>query len=149
MTDDSRYFEDLTEGETYDCGSVTVEREEMLRFAERYDPQPIHVDPEAAERSVYGGLIASGWLTCSLSARLLVTGYMNDNATLGGRGMDEVRWHEPVRAGDRLSVTAELVERRAGENPAYGHTRVEVTTTNDDGETVLTMVGLGLVEKRE
>jgi acyl dehydratase len=147
MARDVRYFEDLTEGDSYDCGSVTVERGEMLRFAERYDPQPIHVDPEAAEESVYGGLIASGWLTCALSARLLVTGYMNDNATLGGRGMDAVRWHEPVRPGDRLSVRAELVEKRAGDNPAYGHTEVEVTTTNGDGETVLTMTGLGLVEK--
>lgn len=148
MTDtDKRYFEDLEEGATYDCGSIEVTEEEMLDFAERYDPQPIHVDEDAARESMYGDLIASGWLTCALSARLLVTEYMNDNATLGGRGMDEVRWHQPVYAGDTLSVTTELVEKRTGENPAYGHTRVLVTTTNQNGDTVLTMYGLGIVEK--
>ena len=143
-----RYFEDLEEGETYDCGSIEVTREEMLEFAARYDPQPIHVDEDAAGESMFGDLIASGWLTCALSARLLVEGYMNDNATLGGRGMDEIRWHQPVYAGTTLSVTVELVDKRSGENPEFGHTRVEVTTTNQDGETVLTMYGLGLVEKR-
>jgi len=148
MTDDPRYFEDLEEGLTEDCGSIEVTREEMLEFAERYDPQPIHVDADAARESMFGDLIASGWLTCALSARLLVTGHMNRNATLGGRGMDDVRWHQPVYAGDTLSVTVELVEKRAGDNPAFGHTRARVTTTNGDGETVLTMDGLGLVEKR-
>jgi acyl dehydratase len=142
------YFEDLTEGETFDCGSIDVEREEMLEFARRYDPQPIHTDPDAAAESMFGGLIASGWFTCALSTRLLVTGYMNKTATLGGRGMDDVRWHRPVRAGDTLSVTVELAEKRAGDSPEFGHTRAAVTATNGDGEVVLTMEGLGLVEKR-
>jgi acyl dehydratase len=149
MSDDRRYFEDLTVGETHDCGSVHVTREEMLEFAERYDPQPIHVDPEAAGESMFGGLIASGWLTCALSARQLVRGYMNDTASLGGRGMDDVRWHAPVYPDTTLSVTVELVEKHAGENPAFGHTRVTVTTTDGDGETVLTMDGLGVVARRD
>lgn len=144
------YFEDIGEGLTRDCGSLTVEREEMRSFAERYDPQPIHVDPEAARESIYGGLIASGWLTASLSARRLVLGYMNDTATMGGRGMDDLRWHRPVRAGDELSVEIEVLEKRPSEStPGVGHTETEVRTTNQDGETVLTMVGLGLVERRE
>nr|WP_284145040.1 MaoC/PaaZ C-terminal domain-containing protein [Natrinema halophilum] len=109
----------------------------------------MHVDEDAATESLFGDLIASGWLPCALSARLLVTGYMNDNATLGGRGMDGVRWHQPVYARDILSVTTELVEKRAGDNPAYGHTRLPVTTTNQSDDAVLTMYGLGLVEKRE
>ena len=142
------YFEDLSVGETFDCGSVDVEREEMLEFAERYDPQPIHVDPEAAAESMFDGLIASGWLTASLSARLLVTGYMNQTASLGGRGMDDLRWHQPVRAGDTLSVAVELVDKREGDSDAFGHTRVRVTTTNQDGDVVCSMDGLGLVEKR-
>ena len=149
MSEDPRYFEDLTVGETHDCGSVEVTREEMLEFAERYDPQPIHVDPEAARESMFGGLIASGWLTCALSARLLVQGYMNHTASLGGRGMDDVRWHAPVYPDTTLSVEVELVEKHAGENPGFGHTTVEVTTTDGDGETVLTMYGLGIVAKRE
>lgn len=146
---ETRYFEDLETGEEFDCGSIDVEKVEMLEFAERYDPQPFHIDEEAAARSIYGDLIASGWLTCALSARLLVKGYMNTNATLGGTGMDEVRWHQPVYAGDTLSVHVELVDKRAGDNPMFGHTRAKVTTTNQHDETVLTMYGLGLVEKRD
>jgi len=104
-TQDKRYFEDLVEGQTFDCGSVTVTKDEMLEFAERYDPQAIHLNEEAAGNSMFGDLIASGWLTCALTTRLLVEGYMNRNATLGGRGMDEIRWHKPVYAGSTLSVT--------------------------------------------
>ena len=144
------YFEDVEEGTTRDCGTVVVEREEMVAFAERYDPQPIHVDEEAATESVYGGLIASGWFTASLVARQLVTGFMNDLASLGGRGMDDLRWHRPVRAGDQLSVEIEVLEKQPSErNPTIGDYRVEVVATNDDGETVLSMVGLGVIERRE
>lgn len=148
-TQDKRYFEDLVEGQTFDCGSVAVTKDEMLEFAERYDPQSIHLNEEAAGSSMFGDLIASGWLTCALSTRLLVEGYMNKNATLGGRGMDEIRWHKPVYAGSTLSVTVELVEKDSGSNPAFGHTKVKIVTTNEQGETVLTMYGLGLVEKRK
>ena len=144
------YFEDVEEGTTRDCGSVTVEREEMVAFAERYDPQPIHVDEDAAAESIYGGLIASGWFTASLVARQLVTGFMNDLASLGGRGMDDLRWHRPVRPGDELSVSIEVADTQPSErNPAIGNYRVEVVATNSDGETVLSMVGLGVIERRE
>lgn len=149
VRDDPRYFEDIEVGESFDCGSIEVTKEEMLEFAERYDPQPFHVDEEAAKESMYGDLIASGWLTCALSARLLVQGYMNENATLGGNGMDEIRWHQPVYAGDTLSVHVETVEKTAGDNPMYGFTKAEVTTTNQTATEVLTMYGLGLVEKRD
>lgn len=149
MPDESkRYFEDLAVGKTHECGSIDVTKEEMLEFAERYDPQPIHTDEAAASESMYGDLIASGWLTCALTARCLVTGYMNKNATLGGRGMDDLRWHQPVYAGATLTVTAELVEKHEGDNPAFGHTKAKVTTMNHHDNTVLTMVGLGIVEKR-
>jgi acyl dehydratase len=148
-TRDKRYFEDLKKGQAFDCGSVEVTKDEMLEFAGRYDPQPIHVNEEAARKTAFGGLIASGWLTCAFSARLLVQGYMNKNVTLGGRGMDEIRWHKPVYAGSTLSMTVELVEKHRGKNPAFGHTRVKITTTNEKGETILTMYGLGLVEKRD
>jgi acyl dehydratase len=144
------YYEDIEVGTTRDCGSVDVDREEMVAFAERYDPQPIHVDEAAARGSVYGGLIASGWFTASLVARELVTGFMNDLASLGGRGMDDIRWHRPVRAGDELSVSIEVLEKEPSDrNPAIGDYRVEVVAENGDGETVLTMVGLGVVERRE
>jgi acyl dehydratase len=144
-----RHFEDLEVGETTDCGSIEMTKEEMLEFAERYDPQPYHIDEEAASESMYGDLIASGWLTCSLTARLLVKEHMNKNAMMGGRGMDEIRWHQPVYAGTELSVMVEVVEKHAGDNPLFGHTKVKVTATDENGNEVLTMYGLGLVKKRE
>lgn len=146
---DTRYFEDMEVGEEVDCGSIEVTKEEMLEFAERYDPQPFHVDEEAAQETMYGDVIASGWLACALSARLLVTEYMNKNATLGGNGMDEVRWHQPVYAGDTLSVHVELIDKKKGDNPAFGYTKAKITTMNQHDDTVLTMYGLGLTEKRE
>jgi acyl dehydratase len=148
MSTEGRYFEELEVGESVDCGRVEVTEREMLEFAERYDPQPFHVDSDAAAKTMFGELVASGWLTCSLTARLLVTGYMNENATLGGDGIDDLRWHRPVHAGDVLHVEAELVAKHAGEHPRFGRTEVAVTTTNDAGETVLTMTGLGLVARR-
>lgn len=100
------------------------------------------------ERPV-SGLIASGWLTAALSARLLVEGFMNDTASLGGRGMDDLRWHQPVRAGDELAVEVEVLDKRPSDAyPTMGHVRSGVTTTVD-GDAVLTMEGLGLVERRE
>jgi len=144
------YFEDVEVGTTRECGRVEVDREEMVAFAERYDPQPIHVDEEAARDSVYGGLIASGWYTASLVARQLVTGFMNDLASLGGRGMDDIRWHQPVRAGDTLTVSIEVLDKEPSDrNPAIGDYRVEVVATDEAGEPVLSMVGLGVVERRE
>lgn len=146
----SLYFEDVEEGQVRDLGDFTLSRDEIVAFAERFDPQPIHVDEEAARDSEFGGLIASGWYTASLVARQLVTGFMNDLASLGGRGMDDIRWREPVRAGDVLSVSIEVLDKEPSErNPAIGDYRVEVVATNDEGETVLSMVGLGVVERRE
>lgn len=147
--EDKRYFEDLEVGETVDCGSIEVTKEEMLEFAERYDPQPFHVDEEAARESMFGDLIASGWLTCALTMRLLVTNFMNETHVFGGRGMDDLRWHQPVYAGDELSVEAELVKKHPGDNPVFGHTKSEITTTNQRGTEVLTMTGLVIIEKRE
>lgn len=150
MADDGhRYFEELEVSETVDCGTIDVTEDEMLEFANRYDPQPFHVDPDAAAQSMYGDIIASGWLTAALSARLLVLEYMNDNATVGGTGIDDLRWHRPVYAGDTLAVSVELVDKHAGDNPLFGHTTAEVVTVNQHGDEVLTMKGLGLVEKAD
>jgi acyl dehydratase len=143
------YFEDIEVGLTRDCGSLTVTEEEILEFGERYDPQPFHTDPEAAAEAAYGGLIASGWQICALTARLLVTNYLNDTASAGGRGIDDLRWRRPVGPGDTLSVETEVVTKRPARDMAVGETDVEVTTTNGDGETVLSMTALGLVERRD
>lgn len=135
---------------TRDCGSVTVERGEMIEFARRYDPQPIHIDEETARKSVFGGLIASGWFTVGLSTRLLVEEFMNDIAGMGGRGTDDLRWPHPVRAGDTLSVSLEVVDAHPVEhNPSYGLIKTAFETTNHDDETVLSMVGLLYVARRD
>lgn len=150
MRDDSdRYVEDLKVGETVDCGSVDVTEEEMVKFASRYDPQPIHLDPERARDSMFGDVIASGWLTCTLSMRLFVLGYIDDVAALGGSGMDEIRWRAPVYAGDTLSVTAELIEKIEEGDSNHQTVRIALAATNQDGTVVLTMDALVIVERRD
>ena len=145
---DAGYFEDIEEGTEIDCGRLEVEQSEMVEFAERYDPQPVHVDPEAAAESMYDGLIASGWLTCALTMRLLVTGFLNETQVIAARGVDDLRWHLPVYAGDELTVDAEILEKYAGDDPTFGHAKAAIRTTNGNGDEVLTMTGLVIVEKR-
>jgi len=145
---DAEYFEDFEVGTEIECGSLEVTESEMVEFAERYDPQPFHVDPEAAAETMYGDLIASGWLTCALTMRLLVTGFLEETKVIGARGVDDLRWQLPVYAGDELTVSAEVAEKHAGDDPSFGHAKAAVTTTNGNGHEVLTMTGLVIVEKR-
>ena len=94
----------------HDCGNLTIEADEMLAFAKRYDPQDFHADPEAAKQTPFGGLIASGWLTAGLMMRLYVEHYLTHVASLASPGLDELRWQKPVRAGDRLSVRVTVLK---------------------------------------
>jgi acyl dehydratase len=98
-----RYWEDFRVGQTFDLGSVTIDGDEMVHFAERFDPQPFHVDPVAAKDTPFGGLIASGWFTGSLFMRLYVDAVLAGAASQGSPGMSELRWLSPVRAGDVLT----------------------------------------------
>ncbi|MEI8183847.1 MAG: MaoC family dehydratase, partial [Desulfomonile sp.] len=106
---EDRYFEDYVPGSVHEFGSIAVEEAEMINFARRFDPQPFHIDPEAAKQSIFGGLIASGWHTASLAMRLLVDHYISHVASLGSPGVDELRWLKPVRPGDTLSVRITLL----------------------------------------
>ncbi|HEX6754682.1 MAG TPA: MaoC family dehydratase [Mycobacteriales bacterium] len=99
----TRHFEDFTPGEVIGCGSATVDEAEMLAFARRFDPQPFHVDPQAAARSPFGGIIASGFFTAALWMRLYADAVLADSTSQGSPGMSELRWLSPVRAGDVLS----------------------------------------------
>jgi acyl dehydratase len=136
-----RYFEDFEAGQVFELGSRTLERDEMLEFARRYDPQPFHVDEEAARRTPYGGLIASGWLTLAIMARLGVDGLMSDSAGLGGPGIDEVRWLKPVHAGDTLSGSATVLETKPStSDPGRGTVRFRIELVRDGGEPVLRLV---------
>jgi acyl dehydratase len=109
---DTLYWEDLAAGQVYPLGSVTVDEDEMLDFARRYDPQPFHTDPVAAKDTHFGGLIASGWYTFSLFMRLYVDGLLCRAASEGSPGGDEFGWLAPVRAGDTLAGRITVLETR-------------------------------------
>jgi acyl dehydratase len=141
------YFEDLTVGETAEFGTYEVTADEMTSFAEEYDPQPFHTDPDAAAESPFGGLVASGWHTASMTMRLLVDNHLSEGAARGALGVDDLRWRRPVRPGDELAVRTEIVDK-ADWDDENGLVSVGITT-EADGEEVLTMVGLVLYERRE
>jgi len=141
------YFEELTVGDSDRFGAYEVTAEDVTDFASQYDPQPVHTDPEAAAASMFGGLVASGWHTAAMTMRLLVDHQLADSGALGAYGVDSLRWPEPVRPGDTLSVRTEIVETEPFDDER-GRVAIEVTTTNDDGETVLSMVGQVLWQQR-
>ncbi|EMA41430.1 MaoC family dehydratase [Halococcus hamelinensis] len=141
-------FEDIEVGDEQSFGSRDVTREEILEFAERYDPQSFHTDEAAASESLFGGLIASGWHTASMTMRMLVENVFEDSAATGAVGVDELRWPNPVRPGDTLSVHTE-VEGTEPWNEGLGLVRSRTTTLNQDDEVVLSMVGLSLYERRD
>jgi len=143
------YLDDLEPGMTFELGSITVTREEILEFARRYDPQPIHTDEQAASASIYGGLISSGWLTVSLAMRRIVEGFLGRAASLGSPGADEVRWLKPVRPGDTLSCRAEILDVTPSlRRPDRGIARVRYEALNQHGEPVLRITGLQMLARR-
>jgi len=139
-------FEDLSVGDTETFGSYTVTREEIIGFAEQYDPQPFHVDPEAAEQSPFGGLVASGWHTASMTMRMLVIGLLQEADTRGALGVDELRWLAPVEPGDTLTARTEVVGKEPWDD-AHGKVDVRIETLVD-GDIVCSMVGLVLFGRR-
>jgi acyl dehydratase len=144
------YFEDLAVGQQDSFGGYAVTESEIIDFAERYDPQPMHVDPEAAGESMFGGLVASGWHTAAMCMRLLVEEYLADSAAMGSPGVDDLRWHEPVRPGDELTVETEVLETRPSESqPDRGLVRVDVGVRTDAGTLVMSMESLVFWERRE
>jgi len=143
------YFEDFAPGQEIRTAGVTVTEGQIIDFALRFDPQPFHLDVEAARQSVFGGLIASGFHTMALTFRL----YMQTNtlaaSSLGSPGIDQVRWLRPVRPGDTLSAIVEVIDTRpSASKPDRGIVTVKYTTHNQRGEPVMTMVGKQLVRRR-
>jgi acyl dehydratase len=130
-----RYFEDFKEGDTVELGSFSYTEDEIVEFARKYDPQPMHTDPAAARESVYGGLIASGWQTATSYMRRLVDGIMRDSHSIGSPGVDRLRWLKPVRPGDTLRARFTILEARASNSrPDWGivRSRGEVLNQNDE-----------------
>lgn len=143
------YWEDFTVGTTRELGGVTVSREEILEFGRRYDPQPFHVDEDAARRSPFGGLIASGWLTCALAMKMICDGYLLETASLGSPGVEHLRWLKPVRPGDalRLRITV-LAARPLASRPGVGLVRNRWEMLDRRGELVMEMEGLAMIQRR-
>lgn len=144
-----RYLEDFTVGEIITAEPVVLESEEIISFGRRYDPQFFHTDREAAADGPYGGLIASGFQTIALGfAQFIRTGVL-DGSSLGGPGLDEVRWTAPVRPGDTLHTDVEILEVRPSRSkPDRGVLRMAFTMRNQSGEVVAHFRTLGLVLRR-
>ena len=146
---DDRYLEDYTEGARYSFGEESVNAEEIMEFARRYDPQSIHTDPEAAAEGPFGGLIASGWQTAALMMRLFADNYLTSVASLASPGVDELRWVRPLRPDDRLTLQCETTGvRRSRTKPDRGILTTDVTLVNQDGDQVLTATAMNMVARR-
>jgi acyl dehydratase len=135
---DVRYFEDFAVGQRFrSTGTATVTAEEIKRFAASYDPQPFHLDEEAARATFFGGLAASGWLTAALTMRLMVQSDIRPAGGNIGAGVEELRWPIAVRPGDVLRVEMEVLEVRASRSrPDIGIVKTQATTLNQKGEVV-------------
>jgi acyl dehydratase len=143
------YFEDLSVGQTFGTGTVTVEPETLKAFAAEFDPQPFHLDEDAARASVFGGLVASGWHTAALTMKLLVGGELQVVGGLIGLGAEELRWPRPVYPGDVLRVQCEVLGvRPSTSQPDRGLVRVRNTTLNQDGQPVMVQVVTLIVPRR-
>lgn len=144
------YLEDFAVGETIEApDSYEMTDERIAEYAAQYDPQPIHLDPQAAEAGLFGGIIASGWHTLSATMRLMVGSPLFDAGAIVGVGVDRLRYLKPVKAGDMLSARAKVLEVRPSEShPERGYLVLHITTTRAGGEPVITQEWTVLVPRR-
>jgi len=144
-----KYLEDLAVGQTYRSGRLRVDEARIRSFAAEFDPQPFHLHAEAARRSIFGGLAASGWHTAAMTMRLLVESEFKPAGGIIGAGFDEFRWPLPVRPGDELYLDIEVLEVRPSKSrPNQGMVKVRTTTRNQNGEAVQISVGNLVVPRR-
>ncbi len=145
-----RTYEDFTEGLEIDLGPYPVTRDEVIEFAREFDPQPFHLDEEAAKDTLLGGLSASGWHSCAMMMRMMADAYILDSSSQGSPGVDYVRWKRPVRPGDVLHGTARVVSRRlSSKRPTLGILKITTDLRNQTSETVLESAYTLLVLTRE
>ena len=144
------YYEDIEVGSKQAFGSYEVTLDEVRSFASAYDPQPFHLDEEAAAATHFGRISASGWHTCAMTMRMLVENMkINAQAGLGSPGVDNLRWKHPVYPGDVLRVETEVLEKRRSESrPEMGLFKSRSRTLNQDGVIVLEMVSNGMIRTR-
>jgi acyl dehydratase len=146
---DERYFEDYIPGQIHELGTVTVSEAEIIAFATQFDPQYFHIDPEKAKTSRFGGIVASGWHTTSLVMRVYVDRYLSQVVSMASPGVDEIRWPNPVRPGDTLSVRVTILESRPSRTKLdRGVVRSRIEASNQRNEPVLSMIGLSIIGRR-
>jgi acyl dehydratase len=145
-----RYFEDFAVGQILKPGArVRVEREEIMAFAKKYDPQPFHLDEEAARRSIFGRLVASGWHTAAMTMSLVARSEYRAAGGTIGLGFDELRWPIPVFPGDELRIESEVLEMRPSKSrPDQGLMKMRTRTLNQNGEAVQELVANAMVPRR-
>ena len=143
------YWEDMTVGSVRDLGTASLTTEEIKEFAAKYDPQPFHLDEEAARHSMFGALCASGWQTCSLAMGMTVRGFLQEAASLGSPGLESLKWLKPVYPGDTLHLRQVILESRPlRSRPDVGIVRTRWEMSNQRGEPVMQMEGYGMFRRR-
>ena len=144
------YFEDLEIGAETEFGTYEVTRQEVLEFARKYDPQPFHLSDEAAAKTHFGRIAASGWHTAAMTMAVIARHVVkHEQAGLGSPGIDDLRWTKPVYPGDTLNVRGEILEKTPSRSkPEIGSFRTRTTVTNQDGDTVMTFVSIVLIRRR-
>lgn len=150
---DPVYFEDVAIGDRITVGPLTVSREEIIAFAAEFDAQPFHLSDEAAADTHFGSISASGWHTTALFMKMFVTEMQKNpghqSASLGGMGIDELRWLKPVRPGDTLHGMSEVIEKKASRSrPEVGIVKSRITLLNQNDEPVMTMMPIAMVRTR-
>ncbi len=144
-----RFYDDFSVGEKFSLGTVVMKEEEMINFATQFDPQRFHLDPEAAAETIYGGLIASGWHTGSLMMKLLTEGFLGEHS-LGAAGLSELSWPAPVRVGDVLTLTVEIMKKRESKSRQYlGLIEIKNQLVNQNGEVALQAVPTMLIAMKD
>ncbi|MEM8750752.1 MAG: MaoC family dehydratase [Pseudomonadota bacterium] len=140
-------YEDFPVGKSFPLGPRKITAEEIIAFAERYDPQPFHLDGESEQATAVGGLIASGWHTCSILMRMMCDAYLLNTASQGSGGLDKIKWLRPIRPDDTLTGAATVMGRRVSKsNPGLGLINFAYTIQNQHAEPVLEVTGMGMVD---
>ena len=144
------YWEDFKVGERTVLGTKTFTEDEIIGFAKQFDPQVFHVDKELAKQSYFGGIIASGWHTCAIAMRLMCDAYLNESASIGSPGVENIRWLKPVRPSDTLRMERVILESRpSSSKPDIGIVKSRWEAFNQHNEMVMSMEGISMFKRRE
>ena len=143
------YYEDLEIGQKIKLGSINVSKKEIISFAKKFDPQPFHTNEIKAKESIFGGLCASGWHTCTLFMRILYDGFLINSAALGSPGMDAIRWLKPLRPGETITGIGEVIKKTPSKSrPEIGSLIINYEVFNKNNELIMTLIGISIFKKK-